>query len=938
MNASNFRTIMLGFASTLALAAPAMAQDATTPADQDDSIEEIVISTFRRSVQNAIDVKRNADTIVEAISAEDIGRLPDISIAEAIARLPGISSQRTNGQSSAINIRGLSQNLTFATLNGREQVTPNGNRAIEFEQFPSELIGAVEVYKSPKASLIEGGLAGTVNLQTIRPLSRNDTLVNVNVRGSFNDRAGEIRDANKFGYRVSAVYVDQFLDNTFGISIGYARLDQPDVATQFVGFDYPGASNDFNGDGVNDAVNFGFELQESGGKDTRNGVIGTLQWQPNDAFNWELDAYYSKFKSDSYSRGYRVIGTQEINGGNTIVTNPIIENDVVAGGVFSRNIAAPTVPGGGFGLGLQGINDNQFDEDELISIGNKIDYTIDRWAFKADFTYSRADSFFANEVSAILPLAATTGGEPGNPCCGSTAASTPILDDNIVVGIDYNGTNLPVITQFPDFVNQDNLFLSRFGIFPFDNEDELYAISGDVEYEADWGFISTIEAGFRYSDRNADQVRVSADFGNDAGFFQFAPDLPPIAITDQNSSVECFSGEFAANGFPCFIVLDDPRALAEAVVGTITPNQDQFFTRTESYELSEEVIAAYVQANLDTEIAGLRVTGNIGVRVVDTDQSSRSFVFDDRVGTSYTRVLPSANFSVFLTDNDILRLGGSRAISRAPLAQLASGFSIGFNQGAGRLESFPAGNPFLEPFLANQGDISYEHYFENGGIFTVAGFYKHLETFIFDQSIEDFDFAGNGILDFLSETDRGLFEAAGSPTVGLFDGPVNGAGGYIWGLEVGYSQAFDFLPAPFDGLGVTMNYAYTESEIDFTDTRSGRELTSPLPGLSEHVFNATVYYEKDGFSNRLGMRYRSEFVSPQIGIDAQLPFTDNEFVLDYQASYSFHEDGPLGGVTLLFQANNLTDEPTVTYFGQETQTGTIQHFGRQFFFGASYSF
>ncbi|MEL7128101.1 MAG: TonB-dependent receptor plug domain-containing protein, partial [Pseudomonadota bacterium] len=267
------------------LGAQALAQEADpetvaeTVAEEDDAVlETVVVSGFRSSLESAIANKRNADTIIESITAEDIGRLPDISIAEALARLPGIASQRTNGQSSAINIRGLSQNLTFTTLNGREQVTPNGNRSIEFEQFPSELISGADIFKSPKASLIEGGVGGTVELKTVRPLDiGEDYRLNFNVRGSFNDRADEIFSANEFGYRVSASYVGKFANDTLGVALGYARLEQPDVSTRFVGFDFGGPDGpdcafiDNNGDGVDDLISFGFVAEEQGGYETRDG-------------------------------------------------------------------------------------------------------------------------------------------------------------------------------------------------------------------------------------------------------------------------------------------------------------------------------------------------------------------------------------------------------------------------------------------------------------------------------------------------------------------------------------------------------------------------------------------------------------------------------------------------------------------------------------------
>lgn len=475
--------------------------------------------------------------------------------------------------------------MTFSTLNGREQVTPNGNRSIEFEQFPSELISGAKVYKSPKASLIEGGLAGTVELQTVRALDLEEPKGNINLRVSYNDRANEIFDANEAGFRFSTSYVGK-VGPSFGYAVGYARLEQPDVSTRFVGFDFEGASTDFNSDGINDAVSFGFEVEEQGGTDTRDGVIGSFQWQLNDQLLWETDAYFSGFESEGFGRGIRVIGTEEANRTNTIVTGPEVVNNALVGGFFTRNVGAPTVDGGGFGLTPQIINDNQSDEDELVSLGTKLVFTNEAWEISADFSYSRAESEFANEVSAILPLSSLDGGVAG---VSNSNPNTPVLATDIGIGISLNGTGIPTFNFANDFTNRSDFFLSRFGAFPFENEDELLAGALDFSRALNWGPISSIDFGVRVSDRDAEQNRVSADFGNDAGFFQFAAALPPVALTTDNSSVECFSGTFASNGAPCFLVVDDPRALAETAVGTIVPDQSQFFTLTESYTLSEDV-------------------------------------------------------------------------------------------------------------------------------------------------------------------------------------------------------------------------------------------------------------------------------------------------------------------------------------------------------------
>jgi len=230
----NTLSVLLASTALWAVASPVLAQDAagtalaslTAPAvvapaaAAGDAPDTIVVSGFRRSVQTSIDVKRNLDVVAEIVTADDIAGLPDVSIAESLARLPGVTSQRTGGQASALNIRGLSQDLVSATLNGREQVATSGDRTIQFDQYPSELISQAAVYKSPKASLIEGGVAGKVELTTARPLANKNRLtVQVNGRGAWNDRAKQSPDANEFGYRVSASVQYKFTDN-LGVALG----------------------------------------------------------------------------------------------------------------------------------------------------------------------------------------------------------------------------------------------------------------------------------------------------------------------------------------------------------------------------------------------------------------------------------------------------------------------------------------------------------------------------------------------------------------------------------------------------------------------------------------------------------------------------------------------------------------------------------------------
>lgn len=211
-------------------------------AAEGDNIEEVVVTGIRHGIEDAIEIKRDNGSIVEAISAEDIGKLPDTSIADSISRLPGLTSQRAEGRASAISLRGTDPGFTTALLNGREQVSTGDNRSIEFEQYPSELLSSVVIYKTPDAALIGQGLAGTIDLRTTRPLNYGRRAMAFNLRGEANSHDDLGADADDKGYRASFSYIDQFADDTIGVTFGVARLSSP-LATRGAGVYEPWHAN-----------------------------------------------------------------------------------------------------------------------------------------------------------------------------------------------------------------------------------------------------------------------------------------------------------------------------------------------------------------------------------------------------------------------------------------------------------------------------------------------------------------------------------------------------------------------------------------------------------------------------------------------------------------------------------------------------------------------
>jgi TonB-dependent receptor len=741
--------------------------------------------------------------------------------------------------------------------------------------------------------------------------------------------------------------------------VGYARLFQPSVATQFIGLAYngnkdvDGLAGDIDGpeeNPQNEYISEGFELQHLGGKETRNGYVAAIEWRPVDNFTLSADAFLSRFDSESFARGFRV----KLGGPSAAYANPILDGNAVIGGAVNRTTNSF--------MRVETVNDDNQDSDEVDSFGVNANWEVtDKLTVSADVSLSSAKSDFRNGL--LWALVA----EDAN-------AENPVLDTNVSLNYQLNGLNLPDIgfNQAEYFTDIDKMMVSKYGIYPFQNEDELTAFRLDFDYELDSDWFSSIEFGVRYSDREYSNDRSVFEYGNDGAFSSLES---PLRLTDDMVNVVDWQGDFSY--FPSYLAIDLQKALAawfpngapqpvqtwgnaDGVVdldGDGTPDSQGYTTNyswsvLQSGSVYEKVLSAYVMVNINGELGDLPVTGNIGIRRVDTDQSAtilenvngnpsfgaqnivdeigivNNFYSPNVLGEKYTDYLPSLNLNFALTDNQQLRFAAAKVMSRAPINRLAGDASASVNND-GEINGSSTNNPFLRPFYANQFDLSYEYYFEEtDGAFVVAGFYKNIDSFIDTIAIEGFDFAAAGfnVPETIEDPVSGeLIET----TNGVYTTAVNNAnGGYIRGLELAYTQVFSFLPEPFDGLGLNASYSFTQSEVESITSLGGETITQALPGLSENVLNTTLFYNYQDFETRVNMRYRDEFVSEQVAINEQVVNFDGETVFDFQAQYDFNEH-----FGVLFQVNNLTDEPTLSYFGNESRTGTMQYFGRQFYLG-----
>ena len=350
-------------------------------ADQANDIEEVIVTGLRHSIESSIETKRKSDSIVESITAEDIGKLPDQSIAESIARLPGLAAQRVNGRSSEISVRGLAPDFAVTLLNGRELLSTGNNRGIEYDQYPSELISAVTVYKTPDAALGAQGLSGTVDLRTLRPLDEKQRVLVVNGRYEKNSNGALNSEVSGNGNRFSASYADRFADGKFGFAINIAHLDSPEQEQHFGAWGWATGMLPPPDDNV--LVLAGAEVIATSAKQKRDAVMAVLDFQPTKSWRSSVDLYYSKFDVDTTARGLLWSSAPGWGDGSGVV-NPAIQADPLSG---QRVLVGGTL------TGLQPVEQSNQNArtDKLTAVGWNNALTLDKWTLESDLSYSKVE-------------------------------------------------------------------------------------------------------------------------------------------------------------------------------------------------------------------------------------------------------------------------------------------------------------------------------------------------------------------------------------------------------------------------------------------------------------------------------------------------------------------------------------------------------------------
>lgn len=928
-NATRRTAALLGCtALTIAIVAAAPASAQTAPAADDG--DAIVVTGIRGSLESSARLKRATPTIVESISAEDIGKLPDVSIADSLARLPGVTAQRLEGRDQRLSIRGLGPDFSTTLLNGREQVTVGDNRGVEYDQYPSEFFQNVVVNKSADASLIAAGIAGTVDLRMLRPLDQKRT-ISLRARGQMNGTKNLNPDSPRYGYRASATYIDKFADDTLGIAIGVSAASTPSQNERYNAWGFPNAPE------------VGGALLLGGAKPyvqsnllTRYGIVGTVQYEPSDNWHSTLDVLYSNFKETQKLRGIEFPINPGWGSGATVQPGFTVSNGLATSVTLSNVYAVQRND-----INKRTAENLSIGWNNKFKLGDRVNLTVDAsWsrATRTDFLLETYTGTGYNGAGArdTIKITQNPNGTfkivPTLDYTNTGAGGFGITDPR---GWGFNGTTTVVQAGFlnrPDF------------------KDDLKSLRASLDGEfANAGVLKGWEIGANYSRREKTSAYKSYFLCPKGGGTNctVASGTPTFVAVPDAAKKGTLSLDYL--GVPKMLVLD-PLYLYNNTLNPVFDNRPGSLVRDNV--ITEKVITGYAKLNLDGQVGDKHLAGSIGVQIVHTKQDSvgtlaafnvvagipQVTIAPARGGATYTNVNPSAALSLELMNNFFVKMSASHTMVRARLDQerVNQEVSINFTK-LGNTDpgdsgfSSNGGNPSLRPYQSTNLDLSLEKYFAKGGYFALAGYFKDLTDFVDVGNATVFDFTA-----LATALKTAIPSVVIGTNLGRLQQPGNTGKGYIIGTEATLSLPFSNLSESLDGFGFFGSASYTDSRVKLGQTSN----VITVPGLSDWVANASLYYEKHGFQVRGSYRYRSGFLGEVAGLSANPTFrqANAEVVVDAQIGYEF-QNGPLKGLAILLEGKNLTDRPFVTYQNNDPrQVIDYQRYGRDYYLGVSYKF
>ncbi|WP_310596216.1 MULTISPECIES: TonB-dependent receptor [unclassified Sphingomonas] len=841
---------------------PAAVSTANDPSDAPQSAqdaqpqpEDIVVTGVRASLKGAQQIKRNAAQVVDSIVAEDIGKLPDNTVSDALQRVTGIQVSRAAGEVGTVLVRGLPDIETL--INGREIFTGTG-RGVALQDIPAELVAGVDVYKTNLPSQIEGSVSGTIDIRLRRPFDFDGLQIAGGARGIYSDK----RD--KWSYIGSGLVSDRWQTGIGEIGILIAgsynkRRYQDQTAFNF-GFNPLSAANptlipDTVGGLVTD------------GDRTRQSVNVALQWRPSPNLEFYADGLYTGYRQD-----YDVDFFVGLPKAGDVTVNTVQDGSAASAETGNRPVARTITTRNNFTITSKQTF-HQTTDGYQANLGGK--WTTGPAVLSGEFTYNKSDVTSRQYVV-------------------DTAFVVPRIDYDFDAGrtprVNFNGYDVTDRTKLNFLTLFDNRNLAA---------SEQYAWHGDLLYNVDGGFLKNFAIGARYARRTGSSAGT-----NPSGYpipFVSANGYPGATT---NAPDDILGGRLGVDRF-ALASSDWIRANIGTVRGLANrPAGDPPFDPAQTFSLRERVFAYYGQAAFGFDAGSMPVEGTIGVRAVNTATDLNAIqVTNSATGTTLSPItgkrnqldlLPTLTLKIRPTDQIVLRAVAGKAILRPQFAQLNPAISLTQNGQTGNQGFFGTGgggNADLRNVESKNLDLTAEWYFSNTGSFTIAGFYKELDGYIQSYAALEPTIASNGTVQQF-----------------LITRPRNTQNGRLKGVEVSYTQFYDFLPGPLGGLGAQASFTYSDGQVDDPLNIGKRQEITPV---SKYSYNLVAIYEKYGFSARLAYNWRSKYIDSysQALAGGKIVVSPVKF-LDFSASYAVNNV-----ITLTVDATNLLNETYHDNFG-----------------------
>lgn len=914
----------------------------------EDLLQPVVVTGFVSSLQNSIAIQKNSDSIVEAVSAEEIGKLPGSSIADALGRLPGVTMQEVNGRPQDITCHGLGPDFVTATFNGALETSTGNNRGVQFDVYPTSWFKQIEVKMTPEASLFNQGMACTVDLQTIQPLDEKGRELTVNANYSWIAPATLMPGpgvSNK-GHDVNFIYTDQFFDRTVGVNFGVDLYRLPTHIEYQGPWGYPteggnpivGGSKNYN---FSDLLN-------------RDAYLATFQFRPSGAYSSTLDLTYSESKEPEQAKGAElplfVYGSADLTSVNTV-------NGFDQSGTFSN--VYPVIRN-------DYNNSSNYQYNALWRNHFKLSSS---WTADLDANYNRSErtdyelesysgfGYDGPANSSTVPQLTGNFNENGN---GELWVTSPDSLTNAVL-TDPQGWGAGANVAQAGFINQPH------------TEDYLASAKLSAAHFFSGGPISSVDFGVDHTARQK-TFHVAQNFLVLSGGPNGCVLLSCGAVRSAPIPASAIEGTTDALGYMGLgpEVLYDPFALIASGELIEVPTFMSSLPIPPNWLVKEGDTDGYVEFKIDTSLGnsvGLR--GNFGVQIAHTSQDSAgarpaagastggstpTVLIPQFGGTHYTRVLPSMNlvFS-FPGDNDA-RFAVARTMARPRMdnlndSQVVSGNITqlgGTNPSLGYF-SAQGGNPQLLPYMSTNYNLSLEHYFKgvtgvdctgslkgsemclnSTGYVQFATYYLKLTDYVNPSLGTETNFAP-----FVSSYLTPAQAASLGTTYGFSAIPQNNGVGHIEGLQLATNLPLGDLTHYLNDFGVLASANRTLSHVVYGDDPT----PTTIEGLSKWVEQYTLYFQHGGLQARVSDSVRTSFLGQAYGISASdiEDYFKGYSTIDAQVSYTW-SSGVLNGLTLVATGTNLGNAGYGAYQnGDPRQVIQWERFDRLYSVGFSYT-